>query len=50
MYESTQNEVKRKMIENVARNVAPKSHEQRALEKIAFHPNSLSIVRALPRA
>ena len=28
MYESMHNEVKRKMIETVARNVAPKSHEQ----------------------
>jgi hypothetical protein len=42
MYESTQNEVKGKMIENVARNVAPKSHERRAREKICI-PSQLTL-------
>jgi hypothetical protein len=33
--ESTQNEVKRKMIETDARNITPRSHERLAREKIA---------------
>jgi hypothetical protein len=41
--ESTQNEVKRKMIETGARSVAPKSHERLAREKMfrSHHKNAL---------